>query len=467
MAHYQHLTQPPVQKLNCFCSGGCWRLFHIRFTLKMSCSAKIKLRRDYGRDASGNLLHCRQDGTCTVLVQVIINRKVMRFDLETTWYPDFFDEAAGLALFRHRDDTQAADVNMEAAKALGQANTIFLRYRADETEPTPSEFKKQFRNPLSRTDFVAYFAAKVLERYQTGEICKLTYDTQLSSQKALAGFQKKIAFSALASKNFAARFEAHLLALGKKSTTRASRHKDMNTYLNLARKDDHITFAHPYADFKIKKGTTNRRALPQCDVQLLDAHYQTLPVGAPLRPVLRRWLFSLASCGMRISDARRVERDWRFEDTLIFKPWKGRRRSDRHIKVLLGARAMQLWDEAIAEQDHPHYVFTDLSGQKSNDWLKAVAAELGISRNIFNHQARRTFGSLYLAQGGQLVHLQDYFGHANISATMIYVEPMPAQRREESKKVDAIFGTPPARLRETLLPRPLAPLSWHLRNLVE
>lgn len=127
---------------------------------------------------------------------------------------------------------------------------------------------------------------------------------------------------------------------------------------------------------------------------------------------------------------------------------------------------MQLWDEAVAEQDHPHFVFTDLSGQKANVWLKAAAAELGIPRNIFNHQARRTFGSLYLAQGGQLLHLQDYFGHADIAATMIYVEPMAAQRRDEAKKVDAIFGPAPI-LHEAPAPRPLAPMSWHLRNSLE
>ena len=434
----------------------------------MACSTKIKLRRDYGRDANGNLLHTRQDGTCTVYLQVIINRTVMRFDLETFWYPDLFDEASGRALPRQRDDTAAADVNMEAGKAFGEANTILLRYRTDNAEPTPKEFRQQFRNPLSRTDFAAYFAGKAAARYRSGEIAKLTYDTQMSSHKALVGFRLKLAFSSLATQNFAARFEAHLLAQGKKATTRWARHKDIVTYLNLARKDDHITFANPYADFKLKKGKTDRSALPQRDVQLLDAHYQSLPLGHLLRPVLRRWLFSLASCGMRISDAQRVERSWRFEDTLIFKPWKGRRRSDRHIKVLLGMRAMQLWDEAIAEQDHPHFVFTDLSGQKANDWLKTTAAELGIARNIFNHQARRTFGSLYLANGGQLIHLQDYFGHADIAATMIYVEPMAAQRRDEARKVDAIFGSviPAAASSEPARP-PLAPLSWHLRNLLE
>lgn len=63
----------------------------------------------------------------------------------------------------------------------------------------------------------------------------------------------------------------------------------------------------PCADFKIKEGKTDRRALSRRDVQLLAAYYQTLPVGAPLRPVLRRWLFSLASYGMRISDAQRIE----------------------------------------------------------------------------------------------------------------------------------------------------------------
>lgn len=436
------------------------------FHNKMACSTKIKLRRDYGRDSQQNLLTTRQDGTCAVYLQVIINRTVLRFDLEIHWYPDYFDLAAGRALPRFRDDQAAADVNMEAGKAFGEANTILLRYRADNAEPTPKEFKSQFRNPLSRTDFVAYFALKAWERYRAGEIEKLTYDTQMSSHRALVSFRPKIAFSALAKLNFSSKFEAHLLAQGKRATTRWARHKDMVTYLNLARKDDHITFANPYADFKVKKGKSDRSALPQRDVQLLDAHYQTLPVGHRLRPVLRRWLFSLASCGMRISDAQRVERGWRFEDTLIFKPWKGRRRSDRHIKVLLGARAMQLWDEAVAEQDHPHFVFTDLSGQKANVWLKAAAAELGIPRNIFNHQARRTFGSLYLAQGGQLLHLQDYFGHADIAATMIYVEPMAAQRRDEAKKVDAIFGPAPI-LHEAPAPRPLAPMSWHLRNSLE
>ena len=59
----------------------------------MNCSATSKLRRDYGRDAEGNLVRTRQDDTRTMLVQTIINGTVTRYDLELRWHPGFWDEA--------------------------------------------------------------------------------------------------------------------------------------------------------------------------------------------------------------------------------------------------------------------------------------------------------------------------------------------------------------------------------------
>lgn len=436
----------------------------------MSVSAKIVLRKDYGRDEDGNPIRTLRNGMCSVLLRVTIDRKPLRYPLEAAWWPDHWDDAAGKALPRHRGDTDANDVNLKAGKALGEANAIFRRYALDDADayPTWHDFRREFRSTLSRKDFLEYYAAKCFQRFRTGEIDELTYTAQMGSHKALKGcFGEKLPFANLVLVGFAARFEAWLVTDAKKTTTRWARHKDARTYLNLARKVDRINFPWPYDEFKARKGKSGRRPLSQHDVELLDDYYQRLLHGQPARRVLRRFLFSLASCGMRISDAKRVERQWRFENVLIFKPWKGRRRSDRQIQVLLAERAMELWDEALAEQDHSHYVFTNLSGDKSNGWLKEIAAELGITSDIFNHQARKTFGSLYVANGGLLPHLQDYFGHVDISSTMIYVEPMPAQRKLEAKKVDAIFT------RRRALPAPerpappapsLQPLSWHLRR---
>jgi integrase len=395
---------------------------------------------------------------------MVINGDAFRFPIDAYWYESHFDQTTGQALPRHRGDTAAGDVNLLAGAALAKANEILMRFRAASTEPTPDEFRREYASTLNKVDFVAYFAAKAWERFRAGEIQQLTYDTQMSSYRVLVGFagKKKLPFAALSRLNFATKFEAYMVRQGHRPTTRWARHKDMKTYLKLAQHEEKLVFAYPYQNYKVKKAKGTWQALAQRDVQLIDAYYRQTQPGEAIRPVLRRWLFSLASAGLRISDAARIGRDWRIYDVLVFRPWKGRKKEDKILKIPLSQRAQELWDEAIQEHDHPKYVFTNVAGKTSNEWLHWLEDELGLKSKLFNHVARRTYGTLYLANGGMLHVLQENLGHSDIKSTMIYVEVLPDLRESEARKVDAIFGHRAAPLPSSIQPPPpMRPTSWY------
>lgn len=406
----------------------------------MAYSANIRIRTDYRVD--GRPSSCRRDGTSALYLQIIIEGKVRQMPLELAWPPSHFDRESGRLLPRHADDNQCQDYNLICQQALGDANEVFTEFRLRRQPVTLDGFLREYRSPLSKVSLLDYFNTKLSQRRRDGLICELSYQSQFGSLKTLRQFAggRDLLFVALAARQFPEKFEAWLRSQGLNAMTRWNKHKTVRTYIRLALRDN-IYFIDPYLDYKVhkpKKG--NWRPLFRRDLQLLDAYYQTLEVGSAKREVLQRWLFGLASCGLRISDQARIDQDWRIHNLMVFVPWKSRK-TGRRVAIELSQRAQELWDDAMRERPPGRRtVFTAMSGQKSNKYLHEIQEELGLTIRLHNHVARHTFATLFLEAGGQLHILKEYLGHANINSTMIYVETTPDSLRLAAHQVDGLFG---------------------------
>lgn len=53
--------------------------------------------------------------------------------------------------------------------------------------------------------------------------------------------------------------------------------------------------------------------------------------------------------------------------------------------------------------------------------VKKYSKRSGIKKNVSPHTLRHTFGSTFIKQGGNVMHLQKILGHASVSTTQIYI----------------------------------------------
>ena len=97
-------------------------------------------------------------------------------------------------------------------------------------------------------------------------------------------------------------------------------------------------------------------------------------------------------------------------------------------------------------ENHPHCLSDErilpvLSNQKTNAYLKEIAAVCGIDRNISFHIARHTFATtVTLSNGVPIESVSKMLGHSNIKTTQLY-----------AKIVDKKIGNDMKTLRQKLM----------------
>jgi len=132
--------------------------------------------------------------------------------------------------------------------------------------------------------------------------------------------------------------------------------------------------------------------------------------------------------------------DWVVENTVVYKPFKGRK-SNKVVKMPLSEVAKEILNDSITENARTT-AFVMVSEQAANRIFKKVAAQLEITANIHFHIARESFATNYLENGGKLEVLQVYMGHERITTTMKYVKIREQLKQAEVSKVDQMFTRP-------------------------
>lgn len=412
----------------------------------MNFSAKIKLRKPV-----------RADGTCQVLLQVIIGAAVWPHNLKLGWPPQLFDEELGRCLTSlppalRRPDypavlaaataaaggtgpllaKRAQDFNLLIGKALAKANEVFVTWRLSQQALTLEQFRKDFSTASSKNDFVAYFRAKIVERHRKERISDITRKNHFSTLNALAAFRPYIPFDTLTT-DFADDFDAYLKKNVKGLNTRWGRHKDVKTYLALARKD-RMKFEDPYADFKNREVAGQWKPLRPAELEKLEAYYRLCAPRSIQRRVLARFLFSCCS-SLRLGDLKNIANAAIENREMTFKAHKTYQKTLAETMLPLTHRALGYLQDAQDEEGLPG--FYNYADQYSNRMLTAIGQQLGIESRVHHHVGRETFATESIRRGGKVEVLQKLMGHTKISTTMKYVHvdddmkarPLPTSTR--------------------------------------
>lgn len=413
----------------------------------MGYSAKIKI--DNGRP--------KKDGTASIFMQVIIDRKKSRIDLGIAWPPHRFDEV-NLCRTRKRPDPDMDEYNVIINNARAKANTIHKTYLIRGIHINLEAFLREYRSNLNKNDFIEYYAQKSFHRWNKREISDQTYKNEKSSLVMLRSFATILPFHEFNS-FWADKFDKHMKSKESGHNTRWGRHKNVSTYLNMARDVDNISFTDPYTRFNnnMIDGSYKPLALDQL-LSLADRYFKwkltplnnfKAPDHRPTEDlregltwaeviVLRRFLF-MCNSSLRISDGMGMERS-QFENfNMSLTPHKTEKYSTNVESVPLNEMAIEMLKDELADNKSP-FLFNRYCDQFSNRILKRIAKKVGLNHRLHHHVARSTFASLWDQAGGNHTALMKYMGLRKRETLNKYVHTNQKRIALDVEKLNFLIG---------------------------
>lgn len=356
------------------------------------------------------------DGTSPLLLQVFLDGKRKRFPLEIKVLPKQWDAQNMRIRKNHSDYT---DLNLIIANALAKASEIAVQCRLKNEHISFKTFERRYFKDQSQS-FLNYWAEK-MDRMKP-QLAEGTYKHHKAVLKKLTAYSPETSFGDL-NLEFINGFDRFLRKeYGNSYNTRMTNMNKVRRYINLAIAEGHMD-KNPFDHYQISFQESRRTVLNRKKVAELVNLWDKNTFKGGHHIALQNFLLGCFT-GLRIGDVYLVRKSMIDGNWLIFKPKKSLSRN-KEIEIPLSNMARKFiasGGDMLAER---------LSEQKTNEYLKDIAAYADIKQRLTFHAARHTFASIYLELGGSVEVLKEILGHSKIATTMKYVHIN--RRRKESE----------------------------------
>lgn len=200
-------------------------------------------------------------------------------------------------------------------------------------------------------------------------------------------------------------YEAYCKKIGNKDTTIWGSVKFIKKMINAAISDGAITF-NPLKAYKVPTYTAPvREYLTEKEIEGLENFVQKNKIEKLVK--VANWFLFACYTGLRYDDVRTFNKRQMINGRLILRT--GKTKTDVSIKV---HHKLQKVIERIS--------FDVISNNKMNDYLKVIAADCKINKELTFHLARHTFAVYFLNKGGSMETLSKLLGHSSLRTTAIY-----------------------------------------------
>lgn len=384
--------------------------------MKFSYSAKVFQRTDA----------IKKNGTATLYLRVIINRKPVWISLGLAVKPEEFNDDN--CTVKIKDDPKLAeDYTLILKQCLSKANNIFVRYRLMEKELTTDIFKKMYKKPVYKFTFNDF-----VEK-ETEELKKVVAPGTIKNYKKftrhLNKYNSEVQFGDI-NKSFAEDFNRFLIKEKLSHNYRIQQLKVCKKFINLA-SSRQIDITDPFEKIgSYMEG--DRTPLDREELVALYDVYKSRCVTDRERNVAQCFLASCFLGGMRFQDISALTSNEIHEDHVIFVP-KKTKRFNRIVKIPITATAREFIDIT------KNKTFKTISNTKTNQTLKILAARAGIKKHLNFHVARHTFATLFLELGGSQEVLMEIMGVSNHKTIKTYIHIAAKRKKEQMQKMDLII----------------------------
>lgn len=360
----------------------------------------------------------RKDGKAAVRLILSIESSYSKYATGVYCLPEHWNDEFQIIV----EDPGAAALNSKLQGIVFFAQKLALELSM-ENKLTPSTFKLKLDPDRVEINFIVWVEG-IFEQTTKGMAPGTVrhYRTFLSK---LQEFKSPIHFEDL-TPSFLEKFQKWMVQeKGNSLNTAANGHKFLKKFLKIAHESGHIA-KNPYLNFKVQKSKTKRPHLTQKEVAMFRDLFFSLDPGK-IKTAIRSFLFSIFT-GLSYADIYSL----RWKDVDNGNVIIDRQKTGAALFVPINKFAQELM---VPDEDPQKKVLKEVfSNQKTNDYLKVAAAQLGIHKNISFHVGRHTNAILSLKAGLNLSAVQSILGHSDIKTTQIYLQHYNEEISENAKK---------------------------------
>lgn len=361
----------------------------------------------------------RKDGTHSIYLQIIINRKRKKIPMDIRVKKSQWDDKKLVVKKAH---VMAGEYNMLILQAVAHANEVAVRHRLSGEFLTADMIKHSFGHASMRGgDFLRFMDQEIEVRTGTISVRTIAHH-RCTLNKLRDCFPDGLGFNEVTEQNIEA-FAKYMKVQGLNINTRTGNLKRWQVYVIRAQKRNYI-YGEPFADVKLRYRPGDRENLTSDERREMIKLYRSGFITVPMAQTLQCFLFS-SYTGIRIGDLVQVQKRNIVNGELVITPEKTME-DLKMVRIPLSDEAMSYINTA-----HPQWRFERPADQTMNELLKEAARICGIGKRVTYHCSRHTFATLFLEAGGDLEVLQKLLGHSDIKTTMLYVHVNDVRRKAQ------------------------------------
>ncbi|MDR1227001.1 MAG: site-specific integrase [Prevotellaceae bacterium] len=178
----------------------------------------------------------------------------------------------------------------------------------------------------------------------------------------------------------------------------------------------------PYRDYAVNLGKGERENLQPEELTLLENVDRRTLGSARLEQVLDRFLYSCYT-GLRIGDNILLSRKHikKTSDGLVVDMMTEKGKG-QHVVYLFNGKSQAIVEKYLRLYPDQPTIFPPETRSALGYYLKQVAKQVGIERNLFFHSSRHTFAILLVSSGSEIYTVSKMLTHKNVSTTQIHAD---------------------------------------------
>lgn len=386
-------------------------------------------------------LHGRRKDDKTVWVRIYfpVDQKQVFLSTGVTVEPEYWDEKARRVKPIMYD---SYEVQEKIDKFVYDIKYQLNKLHYNGKEITRDVFLEAIGRKQKKNEKSAPVFWHLYELIESSPISASTKKAHRQTAKLFQRFNPNLTFDEITSET-AVQWDEFLHSHYTNLNTIAGHHKVLVTYFNKAALRNLISYEqlNKYKEFKRPQIKGTREALHPGEVKAIeDLEY---PKFSLLDNIRNLFLFGCYT-GLRISDITELEDKHLAKDSgrgmvirkEIHKLRHIGRKIELPIETLFGGKALEIIKYYKEETANSPYLLPHYAHQVMNRYLKQVAHDAKIDKNITFHYARHTFLTILAMKVRDLFVVMDYGGITSVNTAQGYIHMAAKWQDEKIKKVD-------------------------------
>lgn len=390
-------------------------------------------------------LRPRENGTCSVKIKITHNRKRKYISTGVHLTKPEFEKVMYPAKEGERKTKKQRDTKTKIDAQLNKANTVIKELKIF----TFDSFNQAYFENRNISDSVSFAFDKHIDYLKTQERIS-TAESYTGAKNSLESFKKNLTFADV-TPTLLRKYEKWMLGEKKSITTVGIYLRSLRTIFNQQGLDISVyPFGENKGKYTIPTGRNIKKALTIEDVAKIFNH--EVPTGTTKEMAKDYWMFLYLSNGMNVKDFCLLKWSNIQGEMLTYVREKTKRNNrETQIKVSLKPETLQIirkWGQPSIVKDayiFPHIKVGMTSEQQHktvkqltktiNKYMKRIATELSINKEITTYYARHSFATVLKRSGAATELISELLGHSSVTVTKNYLDSFEDDKIKEQTDV--------------------------------